>query len=118
VKLELRTSQSFLIGRPADGGTKLLRKHESATPHRLPGHLSAAPIGIFVIAPFANSVDNTAHLRGVPVHLRSVNRNRKGLRDIGKKHPRVFARPKPALIRTGCIDRPRGKTGNGEQAWL
>jgi hypothetical protein len=69
-----------LIGRPADVGTKFLRKHESVPFCRFPGHAGEALIGDFVIARFENNADIIAHSRGFRFRLPSINRNSKGLR--------------------------------------
>jgi hypothetical protein len=69
-----------LIGRPADVGTKFLKKHESAPSCRFPGHAGEAPIGDFVIARFENNADIIAHSRGCRFRLPSINLNRKGSR--------------------------------------
>jgi hypothetical protein len=105
-----------LIGRPADVGTKFLRKYESAPLCRFPGHASEGLIGDFGSAQFENNVDIVAHSRGLAFRLRSVNRNRKGLRS-----PRLISaylahqrrRSFELAVMKACV-----KSGNGEQPWL
>jgi hypothetical protein len=119
VKLVFDHSQSFLIGRPADRGTKLLTKHESAPLCRFPGHPGGVPIGVFLITPFANSVDKITLSRDRSPRLPSVNLNRKGLRpQRPKQHRRVSGATKAGIRSNPTAMIARVKSGNGEQAWL
>jgi hypothetical protein len=61
-------SQSFLIGRPADVGTKFLRKHESAVSRRLLARFCVAMAGAFALAPFETTL-KTLHFFGIGLPL-------------------------------------------------
>jgi hypothetical protein len=84
-EIRVRTSQSFLIGRPFDRGTKPLRKHESAPPYRCSGHADGAPVSSFTVARFENSVDNTGHFRAADFVHQALTAIGKDCGHIGKK---------------------------------
>jgi hypothetical protein len=81
-----------LIGRPVDGATKPLRKHESVSCCRLPGHASGAPVSSFTVARFENSVDNAGHFRAVDFLHEALTAIGKDCRHIGKKASALIGR--------------------------
>src|ERR1700676_3927600 len=83
-EIRVRTSQSFLIGRPVDGGTKPLRKHESVPHYCFPGYAGAAPVSSFTVRRFENSVDNAGHFRAAGFVHEALTAIRKDCSHIGK----------------------------------
>jgi hypothetical protein len=123
VKYELRASQSFLIRRPVDGGTKPLRKHESVSCCRLPSHASGAPVSSFTVAGFENGIDYAGHFRGTGFVHQALTAIGKDCGYIGKKGISAhLAQPRPALIRISRAHQSRcshlREAATGELAWL
>jgi flagellar protein FlbT len=95
-----------LIGRPIDGGTKPLRKHESVLRCRFPGHAGGTPMGSFTVPRFENGVENAGHFCAVDFVHEALTAIGKDCRHIGKKHQRSSGVTKAGtLIRTRCNDR-------------
>jgi hypothetical protein len=88
-EIGVRASQSFLIGRLVDRGTKPLRKHESVPRCRFPGHAGGAPISSFTVARFENSVDNAGHFSHRRFVYEALTAIGKDCGHIGKKHQRL-----------------------------
>jgi hypothetical protein len=78
-------SQSFLIGRPTDGGTKFLRKNES-TPY-CPGsdHAGDAAACEFCSVTIEYNADNTAHLSDIGSVYEALTPIGKDCGKIGQK---------------------------------
>jgi hypothetical protein len=77
-----------LIGRPADGGTKPLRKYESVPRCRFPDRRSGAPIGKLGIALSGNSVESAGYFQEVLLVYQALTAIRKDCGHFGKKHRR------------------------------
>src|ERR1019366_2697404 len=56
-------SENYAILHDLSGQT--LRKHESVSLSRFPGHAGGPPVGSFTVARFENSVDDAGHFRAV-----------------------------------------------------
>jgi hypothetical protein len=94
VKYELRATRSFLIGRPVDGGTKPLRKHESALLCGLRGYAGGASVSSFTATRFEISLDNTGHFHVAGFVHEALTAIGKDCSHIGKTVRAHLARPK------------------------
>jgi flagellar protein FlbT len=94
-----------LIGRPVDGGTKPLRKHESDLRRRFPDHANGAQARGSVIASSENNADNIAHLGGVAFVYEALTAIGKDCGYIGKKaSARLWRDQSRHSFRTRCND--------------
>jgi hypothetical protein len=85
VKFECEHSQSFLIGRPIDRGTKPLTKYESVSCCRSHDHTGGAPVSSFTGTRFEDNADNIGHFRATRFIYRALTTIRKDCLHIGQE---------------------------------
>jgi hypothetical protein len=107
-----------LIGRPVDGETKPLRKHESEPHCRFPDHAGGAPISSCTVARFENGIDNVRHFPGRWFVYEALTAIGKDCGHIGKKASAPVWRHQGRHSFASAAMIACAGSGNGELAWL